>query len=110
MFGIDNVTDTKPTMGGEDFAFYTEKVPGAMIFMGHGNPETNFPLHNPNFQIDDSVLPRGARLLAELALEYLDRGGFEKPVESETDSASGGSACKAGGSGSAAGQYCSNPV
>lgn len=107
MFGAENVTDTDPTMGGEDFAFYTQKVPGAMIFMGHGNPETNYPLHSPNFVLDDSVLPRGARLLAELAFEFLANGGF-----TPTDSAAGDSACDstaAGSSGGSDGQSCSNP-
>lgn len=72
-------------MGGEDFAFYTQRIPGAMIFLGHGDPATNAPLHNPNFLIDDSVLPRGALFLAELAVEYLHKGGFQDPVNMATE-------------------------
>lgn len=79
MFGADSVQEAEPTMGGEDFAFYTQNIPGAMIFLGHGDPETNYPLHNPNFKLDDKVLPVGARLLAEIANDFLNSGGFESP-------------------------------
>lgn len=86
-FGVENVMETEPTMGGEDFAFYTQKIPGAMIFVGHGDPATNYPLHNPNFVLEDSMLPRGARLLAELAFQYLDQGGFQTPDFAESEEA-----------------------
>jgi len=59
-----------PVMGGEDFAFYLQKVPGAFIFLGAGDGH-EFPHHHPAFDIDEKALPTGALLNASLALEFL---------------------------------------
>lgn len=64
----------KPVMGGEDFAFVLEKVPGAFIFLGTGGGGHFYPLHHPCFDLDEDILPVGAAVLAELAraaLEYV---------------------------------------
>jgi amidohydrolase len=59
-----------PIMGGEDFAYYLQKVPGAFIFLGAGDGHES-PHHHPAFDIDEKALPAGALLLVSLALEYL---------------------------------------
>ena len=59
-----------PVMGGEDFAYYLQKVPGAFIFLGAGDGR-EFPHHHPAFDIDEKALSMGALLLTSLALEYL---------------------------------------
>jgi len=59
-----------PVMGGEDFAFYLQKVPGAFIFLGAGDGH-EFPHHHPAFDIDERALPMGALLNTSLALEFL---------------------------------------
>jgi len=59
-----------PVMGGEDFAFYLQKVPGAFLFLGAGDGH-EFPHHHPAFDIDERALPMGALLNASLALEFL---------------------------------------
>ena len=59
-----------PVMGGEDFAFYLQKVPGAFIFLGAGDGH-EFPHHHPAFDIDERALPVGALLNTSLALEFL---------------------------------------
>ena len=72
----DNMAGTiEKVMGGEDFAFLCEKTPGAMAFVGIGNKEkkTDYPLHNDKFNIDEDVLPIGAALHAQFALDFLDR-------------------------------------
>jgi len=58
-----------PAMGGEDFAFMLEKVPGAYIWLGVGEDVSG--LHTPQFAFDEEILPRGAALLTALALESL---------------------------------------
>ena len=49
--GDDMVIDhlDAPNMGGEDFAYYLEKAPGAFMFLSSSNPEkhTDVPHHNP---------------------------------------------------------------
>lgn len=69
LFGVENATETpNPSMGGEDFAFMLEKVPGAYVWLGVGDVPG---LHTPQFAFDEKILPRGAALLTALALESL---------------------------------------
>jgi len=62
-----------PVMGGEDFAYYLQKVPGAFFFFGAGDG-CPFPHHHPAFDFDERALPSATLLMASLALEFL-RGG-----------------------------------
>jgi amidohydrolase len=57
--------------GGEDFAYYTRQVPGAFVFLGAGSDVEgeSFSQHHPRFDIDESILPMGAALLAQYAIE-----------------------------------------
>ena len=65
-----------PLMGGEDFAYFLQKAPGAFLRLGNcKNAGTAYPWHHPKFNIDEEVLPKGAKLLAELAEEYLSFTG-----------------------------------
>ncbi len=70
---VDNIS-----MASEDFSEFSERVPGVFIFLGTGNPEkeTDFPHHNPRFNIDEDVLVDGVALHVNGALNYLRR--FEK--------------------------------
>jgi amidohydrolase len=63
----------EPSMGSEDFAFYTDQVPGAFLRIGTvGGPETSYPLHDARFDIDESVLPHATRLMAHVLLRHLE--------------------------------------
>ena len=75
LYGENMAGTIEKVMGGEDFAFLCEKTPGAMAFVGIGNKEkkTDYPLHNDKFNIDEDVLPIGAALHAQFALDFLDR-------------------------------------
>lgn len=60
------------SMGGEDFAYYLQQVPGAFIRMGTGStPETRFPLHHHRFNIDEAPLAPTARLMARVLVNHL---------------------------------------
>ncbi|QUL98993.1 MAG: amidohydrolase [Candidatus Fermentithermobacillus carboniphilus] len=63
----------EPTMGGEDMAYYLERVPGTFFAIGSGTPEngTAYPHHHPKFNIDEGVLHLGAAVFAEACLEFL---------------------------------------
>ncbi len=67
-----------PSMGGEDFAYVLQKIPGAMAFLGvappGGDPLQRAPLHNPGMLVDDAVLPRGVALHCAFAARFLERG------------------------------------
>lgn len=71
VFGAGNVVEPDPMAAAEDFAYFLRERPGAFAFLGAGNVERGItaPHHSPAFDIDESVLPRGAELLARLALE-----------------------------------------
>lgn len=70
--GIEHFSISKPSMGGEDFSFYAEKVPGIFFRLGVRNEEKGMtiPLHNPLFDLDEDALPYGASMLAQFALDY----------------------------------------
>ena len=65
-------------MGGEDFSYVLEKVPGAMAFLGvapNGEEASGrSPLHNPSMMIDEAVLPKGVALHCAFAMRFLERG------------------------------------
>lgn len=52
----------------EDFADMLQVVPGAYCTLGH---KGSVPVHNPEFVIDDDMLPVGASILARIALDRL---------------------------------------
>lgn len=74
LLGEANVQLRPPTMGAEDFSFYSQKMASTMFFIGVGN-ETMSPTHNlhsPYFVLDEKALPVGAALHAAVAIKYLD--------------------------------------
>ena len=70
--GEQSVVSIDPVMGGEDFAYYVQKRPGAFIFFGMGNG-TSYPHHHPGFDIDEKSLPQATLLMSTLALDYLNQ-------------------------------------
>lgn len=56
-------------MGAEDFAFFSEAVPAAFVWIGARNEEKGFTymMHNPKFDIDEDALKTGAALLCRAA-------------------------------------------
>jgi amidohydrolase len=68
--GEESVVDIDPVMGGEDFAYYLQKVPGAFLFLGAGDG-FDFPHHHPAFDFDEKVLSQGVLLMTNLVLEDL---------------------------------------
>jgi amidohydrolase len=69
--GPGAVRTVEPAMGGEDFAYFLQKVPGAFGLLGIGDGRP-YPHHNARFDLDERVLPAGARLLAAVAIETLE--------------------------------------
>lgn len=64
-----------PNMGGEDFAYYLEKVPGTFMFLSSSDPEkgTDVPHHNPKFDVDEDVFWRGSALFVRIAEDFLNK-------------------------------------
>jgi len=73
LIGAGNVRQGVRTMGGEDMAFFLEKVPGCFAFVGSA-PRTGgraSPHHSPTFDIDEESLVIAAELLTQTAIRYL---------------------------------------
>ena len=69
--GEQVMTDIKPAMGSEDFAFMLQKRPGAYICIGAGETDSDPPLHNPYYDFNDAILPLGAAYWVELVKQQL---------------------------------------
>lgn len=67
--GLEAATVTSQSLGGEDFGWYLERVPGAMARLGVRPPGAAlYDLHQPGFDVDERCIGVGVRLLTEAAL------------------------------------------
>lgn len=64
------VGDTAQSLGGEDFAWYLDRVPGALARLGVRTPESPalYDLHQSSFDVDERCIDVGVSLLAGVAL------------------------------------------
>ena len=71
--GEENVFDIKePNLGGEDFAYFAQKVPSAFIFVGIANNKSEPVIHhNPYFKWDSKNVGILAQSLSQIAIDYL---------------------------------------
>jgi amidohydrolase len=71
--GSENVVETPLNMGGEDFAYYAQQIPGCYYLLGVRNEDRgiNSYVHTPTFDVDEVALELGAGLMAWLALNEL---------------------------------------
>ena len=74
MLGEENVSDLDAVMGGEDFAYYTEKVKGCFVVLGMNNPDIDatYSVHHPMFKADEDALHIGTALHTVFALKSLE--------------------------------------
>ena len=70
VLGEESIKPIDPVMGGEDFAYFLQKVPGAFLFFGMGDG-MEYSHHHPAFDLDEKALPSATLLMTSLALEYL---------------------------------------
>jgi amidohydrolase len=68
--GSSAIAPTDQSLGGEDFAWYLEHVPGAMARLGVRPPalDTAGDLHTPTFDPSEESIPLGTTLLTSTAL------------------------------------------
>jgi amidohydrolase len=60
-----------PSLGGEDFSYMLQAVPGAMVWLGNGPGEGGCLLHNARYDFNDSAIPFGVSFFARLAERFL---------------------------------------
>ena len=74
MLGKNAVVELPPVMGGEDFAFYTQRVPGCFVVLGvkQDGDGPVYGVHHPLFTANERALPVGAALHAAYAFRSLE--------------------------------------
>ncbi len=73
--GADGVLSTSQSLGGEDFAWYLDTVPGAMARLGTRTPGgPTYDLHQGDLRVDERAVGIGALLLATVAERALATG------------------------------------
>ena len=72
VLGDERVFEIEPTMGGEDFAYYLQHVPGAFFFTGAGDASYP-PHHHPQFDFKEPAMLDAARILVEATWRYLEQ-------------------------------------
>ena len=86
--GQDAVTTTPQSLGGEDFAWYLEHVPGALARLGTHAPHWDGPmldLHRGTFDVDESVIGVGTRFMVTTALTALEAQGGARGTNMRVD-------------------------
>lgn len=70
--GPDALVSAEQSLGGEDFAWYLDAVPGALARLGVGSPEmpesARLDLHQGHFDVDERAIPVGVRVLVAAAM------------------------------------------
>jgi len=72
--GPDAVVELeRPSMGAEDFAFYLQKTPGALVLLGiAASPDKPHPpLHSPHFDFNDAAIGTALSTLVGLSADFL---------------------------------------
>ncbi|MBM9465509.1 amidohydrolase [Aeromicrobium sp. YIM 150415] len=71
--GVKGAASTPQSLGGEDFAWYLEAIPGAMGRLGTRTPDgPTYDLHQGNLRVDEQAISVGARVLAGVAARPLE--------------------------------------
>jgi amidohydrolase len=73
LLGSKNVEDMDVRMTAEDFAWFTQRIPGMMYRLGVRDPGSDkaSPLHSPLFRVNETALQTGISVMAYLAIELL---------------------------------------
>jgi len=77
LFGPEAVMSQEPAMGAEDLAWMLRQAPGVAMQFGVQQPGEQRLHHSPDFDFDDSLLPKGAAVLAEAACRLLTMPGIQ---------------------------------
>lgn len=63
--------DVPPSLAGEDFAYFLNRIPGAMVWIGNGELSEGRELHSPKYDFNDAILPVAARWFHTVAKRSL---------------------------------------
>ena len=75
VLGPDADVDTHQSLGSEDFAWFLEHAPGAMIRLGAAQPERQFDLHSSTLDLDERAIEVGILTAVACLVELIERAG-----------------------------------
>jgi len=70
VLGPEAITPAPQSLGGEDFAWYLESIPGSLLRLGTREPGSveEFDIHQPMFDVDEQCIAVGVKVMAATAL------------------------------------------
>jgi amidohydrolase len=73
VLGAGSVVQTPQSLGGEDFAWYLESIPGALARLGTRVPGStaSLDIHQPIFDVDERAIGIGVKTMAATAINAL---------------------------------------
>lgn len=74
VLGDEGLLSTRQSLGAEDFAWYLEHVPGALVRLGAEPADRVVDLHSANFAVDEAAVPIGMLVGAAALVELLAVG------------------------------------
>ncbi|MEX1135706.1 MAG: amidohydrolase [Balneolales bacterium] len=70
--GRENTKKGRQSMGAEDFAYFSQEVPGLYLRMGtSSSPQTSHPLHSSLFDVDEAVIAPTSALMSFMLIQHL---------------------------------------
>jgi len=75
VLGAHKIEHTHQSLGAEDFAWFLEDVPGALIRLGAGLPDRHVDLHSATFDIDEAAIETGILVASETLLRLMEMNG-----------------------------------
>jgi metal-dependent amidase/aminoacylase/carboxypeptidase family protein len=77
VLGPDAVTAAPQSLGGEDFAWYLESIPGSLFRLGTRRPGSveEFDIHQPMFDVDERCIAVGVKVMTATALTAIGAAG-----------------------------------
>ncbi len=81
VLGPDSIAAAPQSLGGEDFAWYLESIPGSLFRLGTRRPGSgdDFDIHQPMFDVDERCIGVGIKVMAATALTALGDGCGDVP-------------------------------
>ncbi|CAH8320128.1 unnamed protein product [Eruca vesicaria subsp. sativa] len=86
LLGEESFVEASPIMGGEDFSYFAEAIPGHFAFLGMQDEAKSYAsAHSSLYRINEDALPYGAAIHASMAVQYLkdkaSKGSSDTPKD-----------------------------
>ncbi|MGL6145070.1 amidohydrolase [Macrococcoides caseolyticum] len=72
---IEELVELKPSLGGEDFSYYLQRVPGSFFYTGTRNEnfKADFPHHHPKFDIDETGMLNAVKVFLQATEDFFNK-------------------------------------